>query len=286
VAISFINRRRLERAKKNPPPKLTTDALSLLVFRNIMLDVAALQGEGGREGGPIPGVEVFGHFTTRMGACRLPRPIYARLSGPALEATAWAGSELWVRLHCFVNYPLEPPRVEFVPPLFHPLVCADSGEFSPEALPGQDERGRKAGTGTMPTIRKMLLALVDPLKGSLANPKADMRHIVHADATYAVLHPPEEEGVEEEGREDGVGRGGSFFRREARAAHEEGRGRMMGVVRELYARFGSTLAGEEKGLVYRTLGLGEGGREGEGMMLVATLRVLEQHANECLLEED
>jgi len=103
VSISFINRRRLERAKKNPPPKLTTDALSLLVFRNIMLDVAALQGEGGREGGPIPGVEVFGHFTTRMGACRLPRPIYARLSGPALEATAWAGSELWVRLQCFVG---------------------------------------------------------------------------------------------------------------------------------------------------------------------------------------
>jgi len=182
------------------------------------------------------------------------------------------------------RYPIEPPRVEFVPPLFHPLVCADDGHFSPEALPGQDERGRKAGTGTMPTIRKMLLALIDPLKGSLANPKADMRHIVHADATYAVLHPPEED-EDEGGRE-----GGSIFRREARVAHEEGRGRMMGVVRELYDRFGATLAGEEKVLVERTLGLGEGGREGgregEGMMLVATLRVLEQHANECLLEED
>jgi len=130
----------------------------------------------------------------------------------------------------------------------------------------------------------MLLALIDPLKGSLANPKADMRHIVHADATYAVLHPPEED-EDEGGRE-----GGSIFRREARVAHEEGRGRMMGVVRELYDRFGATLAGEEKVLVERTLGLGEGGREGgregEGMMLVATLRVLEQHANECLLEED
>jgi hypothetical protein len=181
VALAFINHRRLSLLPR--APKLTTDGLGLLIFRNVMKDVAELQKD------PIPGVEIFSHLSARLASCRLPRPVYVRLSGPALEGTAWEGTEVFVRVQCNLRYPVEPPRLDFVPPIFHPLVD-ENGCVFPEAIPGAQKGIRGARVGeceVLPTIRRVIQDLVDRSpRGMLAHPEANMKDVVNVEAVYAI----------------------------------------------------------------------------------------------------
>ena len=56
----------------------------------------------------------------------------ARLAGPA--GTPYAGGHFDLKITCMPNYPLAPPKVIFVTPVFHPNVLFKTGEICLDIL--------------------------------------------------------------------------------------------------------------------------------------------------------
>ena len=56
----------------------------------------------------------------------------ARLAGP--QGTPYAGGYFDLKIICAPNYPLAPPRVTFVTPVFHPNVLFKTGEICLDIL--------------------------------------------------------------------------------------------------------------------------------------------------------
>mmetsp|Transcript_5598 Transcript_5598/g.12197 ORF Transcript_5598/g.12197 Transcript_5598/m.12197 type:complete len:159 (-) Transcript_5598:428-904(-) len=56
----------------------------------------------------------------------------ARLQGPS--GTPYANGRFELRIRCAQNYPLSPPKVSFVTPIFHPNVLFKTGEICLDIL--------------------------------------------------------------------------------------------------------------------------------------------------------
>jgi len=244
VAIAFINYRRLQRLPRQP--RLTTDSLGLLVFRNVLQDVEEMRRK------PLPGVELFfANFDRRseVGERLLPRPVYARLSGPAVSGTPWEGEELFVRLQCSREYPIQMPRVEIVPPIFHPIID-DEGTVFPDAIGDRARISR-----TLPTLRVVLEQLTEAGTGPLGQPLANLRHSINPDAVRVLI----EQGLR-------------AYNIEAKKRHDEARRNMMQQLEAWYEEFGRRLIPEEVVVVEHAI---KTGRE-----VFRALKCLEHYANE------
>eukprot|EP00965_Chrysotila_dentata_P183172 6048922-Pleurochrysis_carterae.AAC.3 len=95
----------------------------------------------------------------------------ARLQGPS--GTPYANGRFELRIRCAQNYPLSPPKVSFVTPIFHPNVLFKTGEICLDIL----KPDSWTPAWTLQSVCRAVIALLShPEADSPLNCDCDLRH--------------------------------------------------------------------------------------------------------------